>query len=273
MSIDLAGMVAYLRENPDESWNPLYDAVEELASTTRQDPFTNSIGMEMLWIPPGRFLMGAPKADKKAYTWERAQHEVVLTKGFHLGKYPVTRRQFAEYATATNSPQTQWRNPGFKQKIDHPVVFVSWDEARKFCAWLSEKEGCEYRLPTNAEWEYACWAGTKPRTFGVKALAKLAWHSENSGRKTHAVGELEPNAWGLYDMLGNVWEWCLDAWSEGYDASKVIDPIGVFETPNRVFRGGSWFDDPKGSRPSYRYFNTTTWERDDLGFRVARSGG
>jgi len=123
---EISELVAYLRENPEASWNPLYDAIEESANDTRQDPFTNSIGMELVWIAPGRFMMGSPDSDEEAWDHEKPQHEVVLTRGYHLGKYPVTRGQFAEFVKESgHKAANDWQNPEIAQSNDHPVVNVS----------------------------------------------------------------------------------------------------------------------------------------------------
>jgi len=271
---EIRELVAFLRENPAESWNPLYDAIEELVNETRQSPFTNSIGMDFTWITPGRFLMGALDSDREAAVYERPRHEVVLSQGYFLGKYAVTRGQFAEFVTATGyQPARDWQKPGFVQSDDHPVVNVCWVDATAFCDWLSQKEGVEYRLPTEAEWECACRAGTTTiRYNGRGALSKIAWFKGNNGTASHPVGQLRPNHWGLYDMLGNVFEWCDDRWRIDYPAEKVIDPVGSETDSYRTFRGGSWCHDHSYCRSSFRlryepeYADTTT------GFRVARSG-
>ena len=276
MSIDLAAMVAFLRENPEASWNPLYDAIEELASTTRQEPFTNSIGMELVWIPPGRFMMGASATDKEAYDFEKPQHEVVLTRGFHLGKYPVTRGQYGEFVRATGHKSAgKWEEPGFVQTDGHPVVNVSWEDAMSFCAWLSEGESFSYRLPTEAEWEYSCRAGTlTPRYKGRKSLDKIAWYHTNSGGSTHAVGEKESNGWGLHDMLGNVWEWCFDYWSDKYSMDKCIDIVCLEEGTIRVIRvirGGGWSLGARYCRSAFRGRVDPSDAGASIGFRLARS--
>jgi len=272
---EISELVAYLRENPEASWNPLYDAIEESANDTRQDPFTNSIGMELVWIAPGRFMMGSPDSDEEAWDHEKPQHEVVLTRGYHLGKYPVTRGQFAEFVKATGHKAIKdWENPGFPQTDDHPVVNVSWDDAVAFCAWLSKKEECEYRLPTEAEWEYACRAGTTTSRYnglGAEAVERIAWLDVNSGDATHSVGKLQSNEWGLFDMLGNVWEWCFDYLEDDYDMNKCIDTMGSTEDAHRAFRGGGWNSFARSCRSANRLWYYPTGATTYIGFRLARS--
>jgi formylglycine-generating enzyme required for sulfatase activity len=155
------------------------------------------------------------------------------------------------------------------------VESVSWNKAQEFIKALNRMEKTDkYRLPTEAEWEYACRAETTSRWFFGNDEAKLgeyAWYGKNSGAKTHPVGQKEPNAWGLYDMLGNVWEWCQD-WYGKYPDGPVTDPKGPASGQGRVLRGGSWGGGAGGARSAYRSFNHTDLRyRDDIGFRVARA--
>ena len=151
---------------------------------------------------------------------------------------------------------------------------VSWNDAVMFCGKLSEKEGVEYRLPTEAEWEYACRAGTSTAySFGddESQLGKYVWYEDNSERTTHAVGEKPPNAWGLYDMHGNVFEWCQD-WSEVYGSEKVItDPTGPASGIRRVLRGGAFYFLPKYVRSANRGNNQPGYRNLVHGFRLART--
>ena len=205
-----------------------------------------------------------------------------MTRPFFLGIHEVTQGQYQA---------VMGENPShFKGSDDLPVEQVSWLDAVLFCNKLSEQEkrtpfyridgtevtiagGNGYRLPTEAEWEYACRAGsTTLYPFGddVSKLGDHAWYAGNSGRKTHPVGQKRPNAWGLYDMLGNVWEWCQDWYEEGYyGASPPADPPGPSEASCRVFRGGGWGDDAWHCRPAYRSGSTPESRNFHLGFRVA----
>jgi formylglycine-generating enzyme required for sulfatase activity len=214
---------------------------------------TNSIGMKLILIPDGEFLMGSDDAVGR-------KHRVHITRSFYLGRTEVTRGQFrrfvdeAGYRTEAEKvvgESDTWQNPGFDQSDEDPVVNVSWNDAVAFCEWLSKKEGRTYRLPTEAEWEYACRAGTPTRYYFGNDPTKLkeyAWFQGNSEEKTHPVGQKYSNAWGLFDMHGNVWEWCRDEFAaDYYQRSPTDDPHGPDgESALRVWRGGSWLSrDPE----------------------------
>jgi len=274
----------------------------------------NGLGMKLVLIAPGEFMMGSP-AEEDGRSDDEPRHQVRIGKPFYLGQHEVTVGQFrrfvadAGYKTTLEregrpgfgyvvaegvmdmSKDFNWRNTGWEQSDDHPVVNVSWDDAASFCRWLSAKEGTAYRLPTEAEWEYACRAGTTTRYFTGEAeetlqgsanmsdaafLAKyagatwsLAW---NDGFPfTAPVGSFRPNAFGLHDMAGNAWEWCADWYAKDYGSqSPVDDPPGPATGEVHVVRGGSFTNrlkyvrsaDRDSSRPKYRYNFT--------GFRVAR---
>ncbi|MCY2986701.1 MAG: formylglycine-generating enzyme family protein, partial [Planctomycetota bacterium] len=192
-------------------------------------------------------------------------------RGFWLGKYPVTNAQYGRFLEAAGKsvkkPES-WDDRRFNQP-EQPVVSVSWDEAQAFCEWA------EVRLPTEAEWEYACRAGTTTQySFGddEKMLGEYGWFDQNSGGQTQPVGAKNPNPWGLHDVHGNVWEWCQDWFSEKYyGQSPGVDPTGPLEGSFRVYRGGGWHDSAGFCRSAYR---GRFWPSDrggDLGFRVARS--
>jgi formylglycine-generating enzyme required for sulfatase activity len=234
---------------------------------------TNSIGMKLVLIPAGEFLMGSPDSDKDAYFNEKPQHRVRITRPFYLGATPVTQGQYRVVTGANPSH--------FKGSDDLPVEMVSWADVQAFCAKLNEREmgqllGMSYRLPTEAEWEYACRAGSQARfAFGDTAerLGDYAWFRGNSNGKTHPVGQKGANAWGLFDMHGNVWDWCWDAYGAHYYArSPVDDPRGPDDAwaADRVIRGGSWNYYPLHGRAVYRFRSASGNRRDYLGFRVAR---
>jgi formylglycine-generating enzyme required for sulfatase activity len=232
---------------------------------------TNTIGMKLVLIPAGEILMGAPDSDKDADDDEKPQHRVRITQPFYLGVTPVTQGQ---YRAVTGS------NPShFKGSDELPVESVSWEDAQAFCDKLNALEkrdlgGASYRLPTEAEWEYACRAGTTTRfTFGDAdaGLGEYAWFSGNSGGTTHPVGQKRPNAWGLYDMHGNVWEWCWDGYEKNYYAnSPDADPVGPSEAAARVIRGGSWLNGPRLGRAARRNWIAPGHRSSNVGFRVAR---
>jgi formylglycine-generating enzyme required for sulfatase activity len=234
--------------------------------------YTNSIGVEFVLIPAGSFVMGADKNEKKAWNVEKAgdaetpQHKVSIGKSFYLGKYEVT--------------QTQWTavmgsNPSHFKGQNNPVERVSWDDAQEFINRLNQKEGhTRYRLPTEAEWEYAVRAGTTSTYFfgdDADQLGSYAWKG-NSGDTTHPVGQKQPNAWGLYDMYGNVWEWVQDWYGEEYySGSPSIDPRGPSSGSSRVVRGGGWYCSAADCRSAERRGNSPGYRSDILGFRLALS--
>ena len=276
------------------------------AKQQEASPFSmNAIGMEFVPIPAGKFIMGSPVDESGRYPNEGPQHEVQITRAFYMGKFEVKVSEFREFVRATgyrteaevkgyawvlrsSKPigghmQTMssvwekqaglyWDNPGFSQKENHPVTCLSWNDVTEFANWLSKKTGHSYRLPTEAEWEYACRAGTKSGYgFGSDAneLEKYAWHLRNSERETHPVGQKIPNAWGLYDMHGNAREWCQD-WYGEYAAGSVIDPVGPAIGAARLQRGGSWGAVAKDLRCAERSKSEPSRANNRLGFRLVR---
>src|ERR1700722_16313977 len=203
--------------------------------------FTNSLGMKFVWIPPGNFLMGSPKEEAQRAVNE-IQHKVTLTRGFYMGVTTVTQQQWQE--VMGNNPSD------FKGELNLPAETVSWDDCQQFIKTLREKDKQPYRLPTEAEWEYACRAGTKtPFHFGetistdqanydgegVYGNGKQGMHRE----KTTPVGSFAANTFGLFDMHGNVWQWCQD-WRGDYPENDVVDPQGPSTGGCRILRGGSY---------------------------------
>jgi formylglycine-generating enzyme required for sulfatase activity len=236
---------------------------------------TNSIGMKLVLIPKGTFMMGSPESEEGRKENE-TQHEVTIGKVYYLGVYEVTQAQY-EKVMGKNPSYFQGAVVG-NENADLPVEMVSWDDAVEFCKKLSElpdekKAGRVYRLPTEAEWEYACRAGSKTAySFDDEEglLPEYGWFNRNSSRRTHTVGLLEPNAWGLYDMHGNVWEWCSDRHGE-YPKGAVSDPTGPKEGSNRVYRGGGWYFGAAFCRSAIRFRNDPSIRNVDLGFRLALS--
>ena len=213
----------------------------------------NSLGMKFVWIPPGTFMMGSPK-DEKFREEDEIQHKVTLTKGFYMGIHLVT--------------QEQWQvvmgdNPShFKGEKNLPVDTVSWNDCQEFIKKLWGKDKKPYRLPSEAEWEYSCRAGTKtPFHFGETISTEQANYNGNhiygGGKKgkrrekTTPLGTYPANAFGLYDMHGNLWQWCQD-WLGDYPQKAVVDPRGPEQGDDRVLRGGSWGDYPWGCRSASR---------------------
>jgi len=248
------------------------------SQTYAQSPktITNSIGMKLVLIPKGTFMMGSP-IEKEGADNDEEQHQVTISKDYYLGVTEVTQGQY-EKVMGTNPSYFQKRVIGKSDSSMYPVEQVSWEDAVEFCKKLSElpeekKAGRVYRLTTEAEWEYACRAGSKAAySFGPnsKTLGDYAWFEENSGSQTHPVGEKKANAWGLYDMHGNVWEWCSD-WYGKYPKGSVSDPSGPSEGSFRVLRGGSWSPVAAICRSANRFRYAPSNRDRDLGFRLALS--
>jgi len=239
------------------------------------DDFTNSIGMKFKLIPAGEFEMGVPREEKGFNSWEQ-QHRVRITRPFYLGMYEVTQAQYAK--VMGDNPvkhSSSYIGP------TNPVINVTWPDAVEFCKKLSAKEGRTYRLPTEAEWEYACRAGTTtPFSCGATLSSKtdanfdgtITYNGSKKGpdlRKPAPVGSYRPNPWGLYDMHGNVKEWCSD-WFRGsyYNESPVDDPRGPKIGVYRIARGGDWTSNPQYCRSGYRSSHPTARKMSTLGFRV-----
>jgi sulfatase modifying factor 1 len=327
----------------------IYVAVHKGRTTTavELDSITNSIGMKLVLIPTGEFLMGSLAGDptipgglnremqedleskrgslagdRQSREDERPRHRVRITRPFYLGTTEVTRGQFRRFVDDTGyrteaeedgkggwgwdeatkeivgGPRYTWRDLGFEQTDEHPVVNVSWNDAAAFAAWLSRKEGRTYRLPTEAEWEYACRAGTTTRYSNgpdPEALAEMGnvadgtlkaacpnWMSttapiaaRDGSILTSPVGRYRPNAWGLHDMHGNVQEWCSDWYaSDYYERSPVDDPRGAqwgsHLAPARVIRGGCWSIGPEEARSASRGSDLPRRRNCGRGFRLAR---
>jgi formylglycine-generating enzyme required for sulfatase activity len=293
-----------------------YVKPEKKADIPAEKNFVNTVGMKFTLIEPGSFFMGS---DEGRYD-ETPAHKVFITKPYYLGIHEVTVAQFREftedtgYKTAAEDEdnsgwivfmsgenisanwnraklsqqekeakiaELNWRNPGYDQSDDHPVVVINIDDARAFCKWLSDKEGIEYRLPTEAEWEYACRGGTQtPYSFPVDSrLSDFAWYTKNADGSAHPVGQKCPNPWGLYDMHGNVWEFTSSYYGH-YDGSVKIDPKAATDKDNMrvgtTIKGGSWIDDVRGDGDGFNLRSAsrnnqcyprckTNW----IGFRVA----
>jgi formylglycine-generating enzyme required for sulfatase activity len=234
--------------------------------------FTNSLGMKFVWIPAGNFMMGSPTEEKEGdANDETPQHKVTLTKGFYMSIHPVTQEQWQ--AVMGNNPSH------FKGQKHLPVETVSWGDCQEFIKKLREKDKKPYRLPTEAEWEYACRAGTTtPFHFGETISTDLAnyngtvtYGNGKEGKyrqKTTPVGNFPANAWGLHDMHGNVWQWCQD-WLGDYPQKDVVDPQGPDAGgKGRVLRGGSWGSNPRLCRSAFRGGNGPEGRGDTFGFRL-----
>ena len=223
----------------------------------------NNVKLEMVLIRAGEFMMGSPDSDQAG---ERPQHRVRITKPFYLGKYLVTQEQWEA---------VMGDNPSHFKGPKNPVEMVSWNDCQQFLVKLNAKIGAQsgaFRLPSEAQWEYTCRAGSTTRyCFGddESQLGEYAWYTANSGNTTHPVGEKKPNPWGLYDMHGNVWEWCQD-WYGAYGAEATDDPTGPAMGSDRVFRGGSWDHPARICRSASRDCHEPGYRYDYLGFRASR---
>ena len=270
---------------------PPIESVERKGNLTFK--LAEDVDLEMVWIPAGTFMMGSPKNELGRNDDEK-QHQVTLTKGFWIGKYPVTQ---AQYKAITGNRPSNFMNFFFMLK-NNPVESVSWEDAINYCEKLNKvciskiPEGYEFSLPTEAQWEYACRAGTntplnywnvslkpdKKNLFTLEQLAEktlemnlngIGWYDGNSDHETHPVGERKPNNWGLYDMHGNVCEWCLDWYEKDYAKDPEFLRGNKGSYSYRVLRGGSWRGNAKFCRSAFRGNLGPSYGSDDVGFRLA----
>ena len=268
----------------------------EPAAKTAGQPLVLDLGgevsLKLVRVPAGKFTMGSPKTERKHSKTESPLREVTISRDFYMSRCEITRGQFAEFAKATEfNTQAEtdgwayawdgkkwdkikgasWRKVGHEQTDDHPVVCVTWSDAVAFCKWLGGKTGRTVRLPTEAEWEYACragkqtifsWGDTLAEGKGVCNVADQTakkqfrrWNVfpwEDGYVFTAPVGSFKPNAFGLYDMHGNVWEWCSDWYGRDYSKAGKVDPTGPETGRYRVIRGGSWMSSAPVVRSAYR---------------------
>ena len=244
---------------------------------------------EMIVVPAGEFVTGSPDAEGDDN--ERPQHKVTIKNVFAVGIAPVTRGEFAAFISATdhtiqagayartdqgwkNDPSKSWRDPGFRQQDDHPVVCVNWRDAQAYVAWLRERSGGKaYRLLSEADWEYCCRAGTASAYSAGESITPEQANFGENAKGTTSVFRFPPNPWGLRDMHGNVWEWCEDNWHENYKGNPPTDG-SVWrggDASLRVLRGGSWISDPRDLRSANRVWLRPRDRYSDVGFRVART--
>ncbi len=276
-----------MSQTVNEGDSVTFSVVAEDGSSENTDfsiPLSGSVNLDMIWIEPGTFIMGSPENELGRQSNE-IQHQVTLTKGYWLGKYEVTQAQY-EAVMGTN-PSSEWFIGA-----DMPVNKVEWNDAKEFCQKLTEMmkaagklpEGYEYTLPTEAQWEYACRAGTttafnngtnipsEEQLWWAQPcpnLDEVGWYCGDSDYALHPVGQKKPNAWGLYDMHGNVFEWCSD-WYGDYPTSAVTDPVGADTGSDRVYRGGGWGDTAGYCRSANRRYDMpSNFFYRSRGFRVA----
>jgi formylglycine-generating enzyme required for sulfatase activity len=292
--MEIAGVSHWLR-----SRQPMSDLSQKVdverprvkATANQEIPldYTNTLGMKFKRIPAGKFSMGSSQEEidtlrgntkdevfKGMLASEGPEHEVEITRPFSMGTTEVTVGQFRQFIAANPKYQVgddRWERPEFFQADNYPVVWVSWQNAVDFCNWLSEKEGKIYRLPTEAEWEYCCRSGKSGTRYGHgdndSQLGTYAWYDRHLGDGTHRAGDRKANAWGLYDMHGNVFEWCQD-WHDlnYYRNSSRQDPIGPGAGTARVTRGGGWRYQFVHCRSAFRSWLAPQERRDSVGFRV-----
>ena len=221
----------------------------------------NSLGMRMVPVPAGSFRMGSPPGAPMRQEEELA-HQVVLTRDFRVASTEVTQRQWLALMGTNPSPQ---------RGDDLPVASVSWRDAQEFCLRLSQKERARYRLPTEAEWEYACRAGGAPADTPAE-LDAVAWYADDSDGAPHPVGLKKPNAWGLHDLLGNAAEWTLDVYAPYPRVEEERDPAGPAAGSTRVVRGGAWRSFPPALRCAARAGLPESYQLPHVGLRVVLAG-
>jgi formylglycine-generating enzyme required for sulfatase activity len=259
----------------------------------------NGVSIKLVRIPAGKFLMGSPNTEKDRCEYEGPQHELTISKPFFMGMTHVTVDQFAAFVKDSGHRTDAegiangewWRKPRFDQKGDHPVVNVSWNDAKSFCDWLSKRSGKKVCLPTEAQWEYACRAGTKTaypwgnnpddgkgwancadqtlkKTLSGAADGREFFSWDDGFAFTSPVGSFKVNAFGLYDMTGNAWQWCADRFSD-YKNGAALGPTGADTVTFRVLRGGSCRIVPALCRSAARDGSPPVRWSDYIGFRVA----
>lgn len=308
-------------------------AVQRRAEWSRSlatpETLTDGIGMTFILVPPGEFTMGSPENEYRRFG-DESLHQVAIMKPFYLSRFETTRGQFARFVretgflteaekgvefTASNikygtgafafdsakgrvfGPDYSWKNVGFEQTDEHPVLNVSWNDAQEYCRWLAAKEAANYRLPTEAEWEYACRAGTTTQYYigdDIANLTQVANLADASAKKvypsdwkweliyessdgyafTAPVGKFRPNAFGIFDMHGNALEWCHDWYQADYlKLSSAVDPRGPSTGSYRAYRGGGWNSGTAWVRSADRSWGPPAKRWHALGFRVVRSIG
>jgi len=241
------------------------DADGHTPAAIRPLPKTETIGLgagvvlEFVRVEPGSFIMGSDLEIGDAD--ETPAHRVTLTRPFYIGKYEVTQEQWL---------RIMGKNPSAFKGAQQPVESVSWNDCQEFLARVTRKTGRKISLPTEAQWEYACRAGAGTRwNFGDRAdaMGEYAWIRQNSGGTTHPVGQKKPNAFGIYDLYGNVAEWCTDWYANPYPKGEVTNPTGPPSGMSKIVRGGAWGDDPSNARSAYRNADGSDGANNGIGFR------
>ena len=229
----------------------------------------NGVSFTMIYVEPGTFQMGSDTGIDR----EKPVHSVTISKGYYIGETEVTQALWK--AVTGNSPTTSGDSWAAEYGLgdNYPAYYISYEDVQGFITKLNSLTGVHFRMPTEAEWEYAACGGNKSKGYeysGSNTIGDVAWYRDNSGIKAHPVKTKAANELGIYDMSGNVWEWCSD-WYGSYSSSSVTDPTGPASGSHRVFRGGSWHSYAPGCRSAYRYYDTPTYRSDYLGVRLACS--
>ena len=260
-----------------EVLNRVLGKESEQTASTPDGTFAQNLGigvkLEMVYIPEGRFWMGSPAREEGRYNNECPQRRVSVP-AFFMGKYPVTQRQWHAVSLRDDVNRHLNPDPSASKGDNLPVECVSWGDAIEFCKRLSRHTCKDYRLPSEAEWEYACRAGTTtPYHFGKGFPFALSIDSLFGQDGTREVGQFQPNGFGLYDMHGNVWEWCLDHSHDNYEGAPTDGRAWIEGGGSgfRVIRGGSWTRVPRNCRSAYRDWNYPYFRSNDIGFRVCCS--
>ena len=249
---------------------------------------------EMVVVPSGSFMMGSPPSEEGRWDDEGPRHGVMIGSSFAVGVYEVTRGEFGRFVSSTGRSMGDscriwedgewksrsgqgWRSPGFSQTGSHPVVCVSWDDARAYVRWLSRETGASYRLLSESEWEYVARAGTQTRYWWGDDIGRNRANCDGCGSRwdnesTAPVGSFAANAFGLHDVHGNVWEWVQDCWNDSYAGAPGDGSAWERgECSRRVLRGGSWYVIPRNLRAAFRVRVGSGYRNDNYGFRVART--
>ena len=250
---------------PNAGYKSSTPSLPNRPSAKSADVITITVGgvsFDMIKVEAGSFTMGCTSEQgSDCDSGESPYHRVTISQDYYIGKFEVTQELWE--AVMGNNP-SNWK------AFDRPVEQVSWNDAQEFCAELSRMTGKRFRLPTEAEWEYAARGGkksTNAKYSGSSSISNVAWYDGNSGSQTHPVGVLRPNELGIYDMSGNVWEWCQD-WLGSYSSASQTDPQGPSSGSGRVLRGGSWFDGAGDCRVSRRLYDFPVCRDSSLGFRL-----
>jgi len=225
---------------------------------------------ELVEIPPGSFFMGSSDDDDLAYEIEHPRHKVTISRPFALGVYPVTFDEFDVFCEAADHDKPE---DGGWGRVRNPVINVSWNDAVAYCQWLSTETGADYRLPSEAEWEYACRAGTETAYWWGEQWDPQMANADRSVEKTTKVGAYPANPWGLHDTHGNVWEWVEDVWHDNYEGAPDDGTAWTEggDATDRVLRGSSWSGDPGSTRSAVRNGYSSTFRISILGFRVSKT--